>query len=330
MVFEGNLKNILGGIRTEGDFNDAALRIFYHQSSRNPIYSKYLEFLGVTPETISEWRKIPFLPIEAFRHHRVYTGDGIEQLLFGSSGTTGEMRSRHYVKDPEIYRWSFLESFRLFLGEPGEFIVAALLPSYEERSDSSLIYMMQEIIKLSGNKLSGFYSESRDNVQGMLHKFDNSGRKVLLLGVSFALLDLAAKGPFRLRNTIVAETGGMKGRREEITREELHTTLCRAFGVERIYSEYGMTELLSQAWSLGQGLFSCPPWMRVFIREMDDPLAPASQGKTGGINIVDLANINSCSFIATQDIGKVHGDGTFEVLGRFDHSDIRGCNLMMS
>lgn len=327
--FESNFENLPDNIPSEQEFNALALRIFYHQARQNPIYGKYLEFLGIKRESVGHWRKIPFLPIEAFRNHRVYSGKGREELVFGSSGTTGALQSRHYVKDPEIYRWSFLRSFRLFLGEPGDYIIVALLPSYEERGDSSLIFMVEELIKRSGNSRSGFYLDRRDNLGELLLELDNSGSKVLLLGVSFALLDLAAQGPFILRNTIIAETGGMKGRRAEIIREELHSILCNAFGVASIYSEYGMTELLSQAWSSGGGRFSCPPWMRVLVRETDDPLALADLGRLGGINAVDLANIHSCSFIATQDLGKLYADGTFEVLGRFDNSDVRGCNLMV-
>lgn len=327
--FESNFTDLLGKIRSEQEFNDLAIRIFYHQARQNPIYSKYLQFLRIKPESVQHCHNIPFLPVESFRRHRVFTGDGPEQLVFGSSGTTGRDQSRHFVKDPEIYRWSFLQSFRLFLGEPGDYTIVALLPSYEERSDSSLIFMMRELIQQSGNPLSGFYLEKREDMPSLVRDLDGSGEKVLLLGVSFALLDLAAKGPFRLQNTLIAETGGMKGRRTEITREELHKILCHAFGVESVFSEYGMTELLSQAWSQGKGVFSCPPWMRVVIRETDDPFAVAPAGKTGGINVIDLANLHSCCFIATQDLGKLHANGAFEVLGRFDNSDVRGCNLMI-
>jgi phenylacetate-coenzyme A ligase PaaK-like adenylate-forming protein len=249
--------------------------------------------------------------------------------IFTSSGTTGQSTSKHYVTDIELYKKSYLKGFEYFYGSISDYCILALLPSYLERKGSSLIYMIDDLIKKSNHPESGFYLYQIDVLAEKLKKLDSKGEKVLLIGVSFALLDLVEKHQLQLKNTVVMETGGMKGRRKELIREELHGALKKGFGVERIHSEYGMTELLSQAYSHGNGIFKTPPWMKILIRDTEDPLTFLPYGKSGGINVVDLANMNSCSFIATQDLGKKYADESFEILGRFDHSDIRGCNLMI-
>ncbi|MGB7393621.1 MAG: acyl transferase, partial [Pricia sp.] len=256
--------------------------------------------------------------------------DGMQsEVVFTSSGTTGSLTSRHYVKDIGVYEKSFRKAFFHFYGSISEYCVLALLPSYLEREGSSLIYMVDDLIQKSGHPESGFYLNDLKGLKNQLVQLEASGTKTLLIGVSFALLDLAETYPLKLQNTIIMETGGMKGRRRELIRDELHHILKSAFGVDRIHSEYGMTELLSQAYSKGNGHFETPPWMKILIRDTEDPLTYQPIGKTGGINVIDLANRNSCAFIATQDLGKMHPNGSFEILGRFDHSDVRGCNLMV-
>lgn len=258
-------------------------------------------------------------------------GEFDAKLVFKSSGTTGTETSRHLIKDPDIYQKSFLKGFERIFGEPSQYVILALLPSYLERKDSSLVYMADFLIKKSQNPISGFYLNNYNDLQQKLRSIRSSSKrkKVILLGVSFALLDMARDFPVHFPELIIIETGGMKGRREEMIREELHEKIKEGFGVGQVYSEYGMTELLSQAYSTGEGLYSSPPWMKVLIRDTNDPLTLLSPGRSGGINIIDLANIDSCPFVATQDLGKVRKDGKFEVLGRFDNSDIRGCNLMV-
>ncbi|MGZ4034414.1 MAG: acyl transferase, partial [Bacteroidia bacterium] len=251
------------------------------------------------------------------------------QEIFTSSGTTGMIQSKHYVTDPDIYEKSYLEAFRLFYGDIEKQCVLALLPSYLERNGSSLIYMADDLIRKSKHPDSGFYLDNYDELIFKLKELESKDQKIILLGVTYALLDLIEKEKFHLKNTIVMETGGMKGKRKEMVREELHGILCEGFGLKVIHSEYGMTELLSQAYSKGNGIFNCPPWMRIIIRDTNDPFSFLPHTKSGGINIIDLANINSCSFIATQDLGKTFPDNSFEVLGRFDNSDIRGCNLLI-
>ena len=260
----------------------------------------------------------------------MYCGNAPHQQIFTSSGTTGAQTSRHYVKELSLYEQSFRKGFEHFYGNVEDYVVLALLPSYLERTGSSLITMVADLIERSGSQYSGFYLNEYDLLAQRLQTLDASGKKVLLIGVSFALLDLITEHTFSLKNTIVMETGGMKGRRKELVREELHALLCKGFGVEMIHSEYGMTELLSQAYSAGKGIYKCVPWLKVLIRETNDALSYLPTGKTGGLNIIDLANRESCSFIATQDLGKLYPDGTFEVLGRFDNADIRGCNLLIS
>jgi hypothetical protein len=316
-------------IKNSSDFDECALRIFKYQFSNNPVYHSFITSLGRNSSEVSIPDDIPFLPVEFFRNHKVTTGNFPAEIIFESSGTTGFLPGRHFVNDLSLYEESFLGSFRLFYGEPEEFLITAFLPSYTEREGSSLVYMADNLIRRSNDPLSGFYRESTSGLLNVIKQRRSENRKILLLGVSFALLDLAENNAPDLSGVIVMETGGMKGRRKELTRSELHSILKEKFNVSSIHSEYGMTELLSQAYSKGDGVFYSPPWMRVKLRDPQDPLSILDEhGKTGGINIIDLANINSCSFIATGDLGKIHNDGGFEVLGRFDNSDIRGCNLM--
>lgn len=327
---ETNLKmqTDIFSIKTPRHFEDAAWEVFKHQFENNKVYRSFCDLLCKNPSDISSLKEIPFLPITFFKTHTVINSDSKAEQIFTSSGTTGMQTSRHFVTDLKIYEKSYLQAFQHFYGSPEEYIIIALLPSYLERQGSSLIYMVQDLISKSKNEESGFYLNEYDTVAQKLNALDKKEKKILLIGVSFALLDLIEKHTFSLQNTIVMETGGMKGRRKEITREELHKKLEAGFGVSQIHSEYGMTELLSQAYSRSDGLFSPPPWMKVLIRDPQDALT-LIENKTGGINIIDLANYHSCSFIATQDLGKTFSDNTFTITGRFDNSDIRGCNLLV-
>ncbi|MFL5765801.1 MAG: acyl transferase [Bacteroidia bacterium] len=310
-------------------FTLMALEIMNSQADHNEVYRQYLAGLDVNPRAVKTLEKIPFLPIEFFKSRVVVNGELNEKMrIFTSSGTTGQ-ESRHYVTDISVYEQSFRKGFELFYGPVAEYCILALLPSYLEREGSSLVYMADDLIRKSNHPESGFYLHDYAELSEKLTRLDTNGQKTILIGVTYALLDLIENITFRLKNTIIMETGGMKGKRKELIREELHEILCGGFGVKAIHSEYGMTELLSQAYSKGEGRFFCPPWMKVLIRDVNDPFSFLPQGRTGGINIIDLANANSCSFIATQDLGKIHSDGSFEVLGRFDNSDIRGCNLMV-
>ncbi|MEO8587840.1 MAG: acyl transferase [Flavobacteriales bacterium] len=311
------------------DFNALALDLFRLHAEKNPVYRGFLEGLGRDPASVREVGEIPCLPIGLFRNHRVLL-DGLEPAItFTSSGTTGASTSSHHVPWPELYRRSFMTSFRAVYGDPTEWRILALLPAYLEREASSLVYMAQWLIEASGDALSGTYLYRYDELAEILRRSENEGRKTLLLGVTFALLDLAERYTMPLKSTTIMETGGMKGRRPEMVREELHTILKNAFGVPAIHSEYGMTELLSQAWSTGDGLYRCPPWMRVRVRDVNDPFSSLADGRTGGLDVIDLANLASCPFISTQDLGRRNADSSFEVLGRFDHSDLRGCNLLV-
>lgn len=321
--------NSIFNITTKADFNLAALAVFKHQYTNNIVYKTFCNYLQKTPNNVIDVNDIPYLPISFFKTERIVSNPKTPEKIFTSSGTTGSTTSSHYVTDIALYEDSFNQGLKRFYGDASEFVFLALLPSYLERSGSSLIYMANALIKQSKHPESGFYLDNLNELANKLAKIDASGKKVILLGVSFALLDLVENYSFNLKNTIVMETGGMKGRRKEIIRPELHKILCQGFGVAEIHSEYGMTELLSQAYSKGNGIFYCPPWMKVTARDTEDPLTLLNNGKTGGLNIIDLANINSCSFIATQDLGKVYNNGSFEVLGRFDNSDIRGCNLLL-
>ena len=316
-----------------GEFESLALDVFRFQYDNNDVYRAFCQALNRSPEQVQSLVDIPFLPVEMFKHHRIVSFSGLEEMVFTSSGTTGQEVSRHYVKELSVYRQSFMAGFRFFYGDPARYCILALLPSYLEREGSSLVYMASELIARSGHPDSGFYLDDMDRLAGAIKRLCQDagpGRtKILLLGVSFALLDLAENHPTKMNGCIVMETGGMKGRRRELTREELHGSLCQAFGLTEVHSEYGMTELLSQAYSRERGLFACPPWMQVLIRDSNDPLRITDGLRAGGINIIDLANVYSCSFLATQDLGKLMPNGHFEVLGRFDNSDVRGCNLMV-
>ncbi len=321
--------NDIFNIRSEEDFKTMALKIFRFQFENNPVYRSFCDLLYKHPSDVSQLADIPFLPIEFFKSHQVISNlDSIEKT-FTSSGTTGSITSKHHVTNLKIYEESFKKAFQHFYGNIQDYVVLALLPSYLERDGSSLIYMVDNLIKDSKHSESGFYLNNLSELKNNLNQLDKKGQKVLLIGVSFALLDLVETHQFHLKNTIVMETGGMKGRRKELIRNELHDLLKKGFGIETIHSEYGMTELLSQSYSNGKGTFDCPAWMKILIRDTEDALTILPLQKTGGMNVIDLANINSCSFIATQDLGKINSDGTFEIIGRFDTSDIRGCNLMI-
>lgn len=321
-------KNIFN-IDSEEAFNSLALKTFSTQYQHNKVYREFCQHLGKDASKVRRVQDIPFLPISFFKSHKVICGTFKPEIIFTSSGTTGSEVSQHIVRDIAIYQQSYLSAFEKFYGRISDYCILALLPSYLEREGSSLIYMADDLIKRSKHPDSGFYLDDLELLKKTLHKLEESNTKILLLGVSFALLNMAEKFRLRLKNTVIMETGGMKGRKKEMIREELHQILKSGFGVPNIHSEYGMTELLSQAYSHGNGIFHSPKWMKVFTRETEDPLSLQEAGKSGGINIIDLANVHSCAFIATQDLGKVHADGSFEILGRFDHSDVRGCNLMV-
>ena len=324
-----SLKAEVFNIRSSQEFKKIAIAVFKHQFEHNRIYRSFCDLLYIHPSDLHSVEQIPFLPIQFFKTHTILTKTEDSQVIFSSSGTTGSITSKHHVTDIAVYEKSFRKGFDNVYGNIEEYTVLALLPSYLEREGSSLIYMVNDLIKHSKKPNSGFYLNNLEELYTILTTLDARGEKVLLIGVSFALLDLVEKYTFNLKNTIVMETGGMKGRRKELIRSELHALLSKGFGIDHIHSEYGMTELLSQAYSKGNGVFECPPWMQILTRDTEDPLTVLPHEKTGGINVIDLANINSCSFIATQDLGKIYADGTFEILGRFDNSDIRGCNLMV-
>lgn len=316
-------------IQDINEFEKLTLDIFKFQAKNNKPYSQFLNYLNCSISNVKSIAEIPFLPIQFFKSHQIVASQDPVQETFLSSGTTGMQQSKHMVTDLAIYEESFRKGFEYFYGNIEDYTVLALLPSYLERNGSSLIYMVEDLIKQSKKPKSGFYLNNLNELAQNLTELDKKGEKVLLIGVSFALLDLVEMYQFQLKNTVVMETGGMKGRRKELIREELHHILKEGFGVEKIHSEYGMTELLSQGYSKGDGIFECPPWMKILTRDTEDALTILPEGKSGGINVIDLANINSCSFIATQDLGKTYNNNTFEVLGRFDDSDIRGCNLLL-
>ena len=316
-------------IQSELAFNKTALEVFKYQFKNNKVYRSFCDLLYVHPSDVTSVEQIPFLPIQFFKTHKIISSLVEIQETFTSSGTTGSITSKHFVTDLTLYQKSYQKGFEHFYGNIEEYVVLALLPNYLERKGSSLVYMVEDLIKSSKNAESGFYLNNLEELSIKLKELDRSGQKGLLIGVSFALLDLIEHQQFTLEHTVVMETGGMKGRRKELIRKELHQYLKNGFGVSEIHSEYGMTELLSQAYSKGSGIFKCPPWMKICTRDTEDALTLLPKNKTGGINVIDLANYNSCSFIATQDLGKVFNDGSFEILGRFDNSDIRGCNLML-
>ncbi len=329
-------KEEIFAINNENAFVELALAVFKWQAKNNDVYRRYIETLKIDPSKVTQLNQIPFLPIGFFKEHKVEVGLGIGKanpVVFESSGTTGTVNSKHYVNDIALYEESFKKGFEHFYGNVEDYCILALLPSYLERDNSSLVYMTKELIKDSKHKMSGFYLRNHQDLLNTIKELN--GQKILLIGVTFALLDLLdfmhekSNTSINFDDVIILETGGMKGKRKELIREELHEILCKGFHKKQIHSEYGMTELLSQAYSQGNGIFNCPPWMKVITRDVNDPFALLANNRTGGINVIDLANLNSCSFIATQDLGKVHNDGSFEVLGRFDNSDVRGCNLLV-
>jgi len=329
LKMNSGLRDKIFSTENHSDFLNLVLQIFDYQYNNNIVYQDFAGYLKKVPGRVNNLAGLPFMPVEFFRNNIVTSGEKPVQKIFESSGTTGNLTSRHYICDTGLYTESFLKSFSLFYGDPADYMIAALLPSYTDRENSSLVFMADALIKLSRSKLSGFYREKEKSLIRNIVSARDEGLKVILLGVSFALLDLAEKEAPDLSGVIVIETGGMKGRRKEITRTELHGILKKSFKVPAIHSEYGMTELLSQAYSKGDGIFYCPPWMKIILRDTQDPLSLFTEpGRTGGINIIDLANLYSCSFISTGDLGRLHEDGGFEVLGRFDNSDIRGCNLL--
>ncbi|WP_299102273.1 acyl transferase [uncultured Winogradskyella sp.] len=322
------LKEDIFNIKTDADFEALALKVFKFQFEKNNVYRSFCDLLYKHPSDVKQVSDIPFLPIQFFKTRDVVSNSNTIEKTFSSSGTTGSITSNHLVTDLKLYEESYLKAFKHFYGNIEDYVVLALLPSYLERDGSSLIYMVNDLIEKSNQTESGFYLNNLDELANTLKSLEAKQKKTLLIGVSFALLDLVEAYQLNLKHTTIMETGGMKGRRKEIIRQELHQILQSGFSVEQIHSEYGMTELLSQAYSKGNGVFESPPWMKILTRDTEDALTIQQPNKTGGINVIDLANINSCSFIATQDLGKAYNNGQFEIIGRFDNSDIRGCNLM--
>jgi len=329
----GTIINSIFSIKTPQEFKKTAIELFRFQAKNNPVYQQYIHSLKIDASSIDEIERIPFLPIDFFKTHTITSNASQPgNMVFTSSGTTGENTSKHFVNDISLYEKSYLTCFQLFYGNINDYCFLALLPSYLEREGSSLVHMADDLIKKSKHIESGFYLKNYDELILKLQQLADKKQKTILLGVTYALLDLADKFPlfkFPKGYLTVMETGGMKGKRKEMIRDELHETLKQGFGVDSIHSEYGMTELLSQAYSKGDGIFNCPPWMKILIRDVNDPFSYVANGRTGGINVIDLANVYSCSFIATQDLGKINPNNSFEVLGRFDNSDIRGCNLLV-
>ena len=315
-------------LSSESDFEATALQVFGLQYENNTVYRTYCQHIGKSKENVQTLPDIPFLPISFFKTHDVKTGDFEPELIFRSSGTTGMERSRHLIKDASLYRKSLIESFRHFYGNPSDYVFLALLPNYIEQQNSSLIYMMEELMRESGAKDNGYYLYNHEDMYQKLIQLRDNQQKTILWGVTFALLDFAEQYRLDFPQLIVFETGGMKGRRKEMVKEELYGILRKAFGVTDIHSEYGMCELLSQAYSKGGNIFSTPPWMQLRLRSEKDPFDGSNQMATGVINIIDLANLHSCAFIATEDLGRRHPDG-IEILGRMDHSQTRGCSLMV-
>lgn len=323
-------ENIFRQYRDQNDFLTTALELFRYQYAHNAVYRAWSDALGVRPEKVSSLNEIPFLPIEFFKSQQVVsspvTGASVK---FTSSSTTSQVPATHWVNDVSWYEESFLKTFRFFYGSPEDYCVLALLPNYLQRGGSSLVYMCAELVRRSAHPLSGFFLNDIDALAVAIRELNRTGQKTLLIGVSYALMDLCATGIHPGNNFVVMETGGMKGRRKELLKPELHTLLREGFGVSTIHSEYGMTELLSQGYSTGDGRFRFPPWMCVLVRETSDPLSLRDDERTGGINVIDLANVHSCCFIATKDLGRLHSDGSLELMGRYDNSDVRGCNLML-
>ena len=321
------LINKIFSCNDEATFEQLALELFHYQMENNPIYGPYAALIlkGKDPQNIYE---IPFLPIDFFKHEQIICqGKGVEEI-FLSSGTTGE-QSKHLVSNTSVYETSYLKTFKQFYGDIEDYCILALLPSYQEKEGSSLIYMVDDLITNSKHPKSGFYLNNLAELSETIKELESKEQKVILFGVTYALLDLATQFPQHLKHTLIMETGGMKGKRKEMLKEEIHQILQEAFLSTNIHSEYGMTELLSQGYSKGDNIFNPPPWMKILIRDVNDPLSVIGNNKTGGINVIDLANIYSCPFIATQDLGKQFDDDSFSVLGRFDNSDVRGCNLLV-
>ncbi|WP_179375221.1 LuxE/PaaK family acyltransferase [Winogradskyella wichelsiae] len=321
-------KDAIFNIKSDAEFETIALEVFKFQFQNNRVYRSFCDLLYKHPADVKKITDIPFLPIEFFKSREVVSSSEPIEKIFSSSGTTGSITSKHLVTDIKLYEKSYLNAFKHFYGNIEDYVVLALLPSYLERDGSSLIYMVNDLIDKSKHPENGFYLNNLEELAETLKTLESKKQKTLLIGVSFALLDLVEQYQLNLKHTTIMETGGMKGRRKEIIRQELHQILQTGFGVSQIHSEYGMTELLSQAYSKGNGVFECPSWMKILTRDTEDALTIQAPNKTGGINVVDLANINSCSFIATQDLGKTLDNERFEIIGRFDNSDIRGCNLM--
>ena len=324
------IRNRIFGIQSDDAFHKLALEVYRYQFANNSIYRAWSGALNRNPENVRSIHDIPFLPIHFFKEQEVKSGEADAECVFSSSGTTGAITSRHYIYDTSIYRQSILKGFELAYGKPEDYCIVGLLPSYLERSGSSLVWMTELLIKESKHPDSGFYLYNHNELRDLLLKLEAGNQKIWLIGVSFALIDFSMAHPSATSSIYVIETGGMKGRRREMVREELHATIKQGWSLKRIDSEYGMTELLSQAWMLDEKHFNCPPWMKVMIRESDNPLAYEANGNTGGINVIDLANLDSCAFIETADLGRIIANKGFEVLGRFDHADVRGCNLMMA
>jgi hypothetical protein len=316
-------------LKTEEEFNEACISVFNQQIKNITVYKEFVEGLKVNTNTINHYRQIPFLPIQFFKSHAIISDESKSEITFTSSRTTGSVTSAHFVENVNLYEESYLTAFNRFYGDIADWCILALLPNYSEREGSSLIYMVDDLIQKSKHHNSGYFLHNHEDLHHTLLQLKAKKQKTLLIGVTYALLDFVEKKAIDFPKLTVMETGGMKGKRKEMVREELHQVLCAGFGIEKIHSEYGMTELLSQAYSKGDGIFDCPPWMKILIRDTNDPLTLIDNNKTGGINVIDLANNNSCSFIATQDLGKIIKNDSFEVLGRFDNSDIRGCNLLV-
>ena len=326
--YQVNLEKKIFAISSPEEFNTVALEVFQFQYKNVKVYREFCDLLKIDPSKITNVKDIPFLPIQFFKSHQIIPESFTSEKMFSSSGTTGTTTSKHFIANLSLYQESFFKAFEYFFGSSEEMTILALLPSYLEQGNSSLVFMVDELIKQSNSSHSGFYLDNTSDLIDKLEFLEKTKQKTILLGVSYALLDLMEEKQFQLKNTIIMETGGMKGRRKEMIKEELHALLKNGFGVNEIYSEYGMTELLSQAYSKGNGIFNCPPWMKIITRDTEDAQSYINE-KTGGINVIDLANLYSCSFIATQDLGKKSIDQSFEILGRFDDSDIRGCNLMV-
>jgi len=316
-------------IEGEDSFNECALELFRYQSVHVKVYKEYLGLLHKDPSSIKHFSEIPFLPVSLFKNNVVTDQHETPDFFFTSSGTTGQITSKHYLADPKIYEDSLLKCFTHFYGDPSHYCFLALLPSYLERSGSSLVYMMEKLILSGGHPMSGFFLHNHEELAQRMKVLSQNNEKIFLLGVTYALLDFFEKYPMQLSNVVVMETGGMKGKRKELVKSEIHELLTKGAGLKNIHSEYGMTELLSQSYSTGAGIFSCTPWMKILISDLHDPFSQAKTGETGIIKVIDLANIHSCAFLETQDLGRIVSDNNFEVLGRMDHSELRGCNLLV-